>query len=185
MRRILSTVTLLLTLAGAAVTANDPAPAPSRLNQIKRECEVFENILDTSIRQAIPHPMLLSERTRGTYLPGYGLVFHLAVNMDRRRILFTPRQAGGGGEAIDLDAVAGAIRACLIEVLGQYGGGLSPTSAQDRVSIVAHILNRPAYATDSSDRVLVVTVPKADISQHRQARINAAEFKKRVACIEY
>ncbi len=159
------------------------------LDQIKKECEVFENIVNTSLRQAIPHPLLLAEKARGTYLADYGLTFSMTLNLSRQMILFAPRSKRSPENPEDLSRQRAhtivAIRKCLTEVLSQYGSSFRQLPPDDKISIIAHVLSRSLYANDNTNQIIILTVTKRDIEQYRRARITREELKKRITYIEY
>jgi hypothetical protein len=48
---------------------------PPDLSALKGEMKVFEAVIDGTMGQAFAAPFGLLEKTKGTYLPGFGLAF--------------------------------------------------------------------------------------------------------------
>jgi len=61
-----------------SVRAQSPPSNPSAL---KAEMKVFEAVIDGTMAQTFAPPFGLLEKTKGTYLPGFGLAFSLEVNL--------------------------------------------------------------------------------------------------------
>ena len=84
--RIVVCITLILVLAlgnslraqGADTTS---ATAGFDFAGIKKELAIFQGVIDTTVRQNLQGPFPILGSTRGTYLPDYGAVFNLEVNV--------------------------------------------------------------------------------------------------------
>jgi hypothetical protein len=156
--------------------------------QLKRECELFENILNTSLRQNIANPLFIAEKVRGAYLEGYGVTFTFTVNLSRSLILFPNSartgQANSGSEP-DLNKTIQTLRRCAADVLSQYGAGFRQLPPHHKICIISHVLTRSVDPNTQSGHVLVVTTTRNDVEQFQKARINAEEFKKRISYLEY
>lgn len=179
MRRCL--LALCLSLCVAFVL---PAPQTRRVSlpEIKKGCEVFEGVLNTTLRQAFPHPLLLAEKARGCYLEGYGVTFRLSVNLNRAYLLFRPNQKSK--DSVDEAQSMAALRQKLTEVLWQYGSGLSPLPSGSKISIIAHVLSRSPDMGTETARVLILTVTGRDLETAR-ATPSLEEFRKKVKYVEY
>lgn len=157
------------------------------MTQMKKDSELFEDIVNTSIRQVVSNPMLLAEKTRGSYLENYGVVFSLTLNLSRSLIIFPiarKPKAPGTAEKNTAQTIE-MLRKSLSEILGQYGNSLKQLSSDSRISIIAHVLNQSEYGGAGADQVLVLTVFKRDVEQLQRARITLDDFKKRIRYLEY
>ncbi len=61
-----------------SVWAQSPS---SNITALKSEMKVFEAVIDGTMAQTFAPPFGLLEKTKGTYLPGFGLAFSLEVNL--------------------------------------------------------------------------------------------------------
>ncbi len=178
---------LIIGLCGTAGLYGAPPPAVD-LDQLRRECELFENILNTSLRQNMQNPLFIAEKVRGAYLEGYGVTFTYTVNLNRSMILFPKSTQAGrsaGGNEPDLGKTVQLLRRCAAEVLSQYGSGFRQLPGRHKISIIAHVLSRSVDPNVQSGHVLVVTASRDDLGQLQKAKINAEEFKKRIVYLEY
>ena len=81
-------------------------------------------IVLTALGQAVPNPLFIAEKPRGTYLDGYGITFSFTLNLNRSLILFpksTPQKPQPAGDDSNLARSMADVRKCLVELLGQYG----------------------------------------------------------------
>jgi len=190
MKRIILSIPVLFLLSGLFLTHlvfADSFNNKVNLGQLKKECEIFENILNTSLRQIVDHPMFLSEKARGSYLEGYGIIFNLTIDLNRKLILF-PREPKGKNvhnPQNDRNQMVKKIRINMMVVMAQYGGTLKQLPPEARISIVTHVLSRSILKNQNYNRVLVLTAAKRDIDQYLQKKINLNDFKNRVKHLEY
>jgi hypothetical protein len=187
--RPLSPVLALFVFAAAlAVPAADNGRKPD-LQQMKRECELFETIVLTALGQAVPNPLFIAEKPRGTYLDGYGITFSFTLNMNRSLILFPrPAQQKTPPASADDTSLArnmAAVRKCLTEILGQYGATLKQLPGDSKISIIAHVLKRSVDPNLQTNRIMILTITRADVEQYQREKISFEDFKKRVSYLEY
>ncbi len=95
---------LIIGLCGTAGLFGAGSPDVD-LDQLRRECELFENILNTSLRQNMQNPLFIAEKSRGAYLEGYGVTFTYTVNLNRSMILF-PKSTQAGRSAGDAEPIS-------------------------------------------------------------------------------
>lgn len=190
---LLPAAILLMSLAASAPL---PAQSPWKpggpsvdLFRMKTECGQFETALDAAIRQAIPHPMFLTERTQGAYVENYGVMFQLTVNLGRGFILFAgtqPMARDGKAVATENRRTLAQLKQSLLYTLWQNGNAISQLSSNARICIITHVLNLPTGRDDSPKRVMILTVQKSDLANGGSGqRPTFEEFKRRVKFIDY
>jgi len=189
MRYIKLSLILLALICESSLFAAPPTDKNNvnrKMMTLKKECEVFENIINTTLRQSFPHPLLLSEKARGTYLAGYGLTFSFTVNLNNGYMLFpTTKKPYMKKSKYDTKAILNLIKRKIMDVVTMYGVGLKQLSSDEKISIIAHVLNRSVFSDVDSNRVMVLTVTKGDIDRLQRRAIKYEDFKKRVNYIEY
>ena len=78
---------------GAWEAAGGTVSRPARtlpeldLRALGVQFEAFQAIMNRDIAQAFEQPFVLLQDTKGTYLPGYGAMFHLEVNLHPLRTM--------------------------------------------------------------------------------------------------
>ena len=159
------------------------------LQQLKRECELFETIVLTALGQAVPNPLFIAEKPRGAYLDGYGITFSFTLNMNRSLVLF-PKPSTQKTQPVPTDDTSlarnmAAVRKCLTEILGQYGATLKQLPGDSKISIIAHVLKRSVDPNLQTNRIMILTITRADVEQYQREKISFEDFKKRVSYLEY
>jgi hypothetical protein len=180
---------LLFALMACPLLAQSPEPSSDsgpNMSELKKESEIFENIINTALRQAVPHPMLIAEKARGSYLEGYGITFTMTINLNRKLIIF-PKSKSDEASGADKDETRKfmvKIRRTLTTVLGLYGDTIKQLSDEAHISIVVHVLSRSVLNNENFTRIMVLTTTKNVIAEHRQ-KLNSREFHSKVHYIEY
>jgi len=127
------------------------APAPSRAQThdytaIKRQMELFETLLNTSLKQRYDQRFMLLQPAKGSYLEGFGVVFTLETNLSTLRYL-TPFTPGPYTDKEIRDARAEKtartkeVEALVKGLLRDYGAGLNFLKPEDNVAVVVHLFN--------------------------------------------
>jgi hypothetical protein len=178
----------VFTALALAPPAADNGRKPD-LQQLKRESELFETIVLTALGQAVPNPLFIAEKPRGTYLDGYGITFNFTLNMNRSLVLFPKpaqqRNQPPAGDEASLARNMATVRKCLTEILGQYGASLKQLPSEAKISIIAHVMKRSVDPNLQTNRIMILTVTRADVEQYQREKISFEDFKKRVGYLEY
>jgi hypothetical protein len=189
MNKVLTLSLLLCMLTGLSMASTGPQTETGKspdLESLKNECELFENIINTSLRQAVAHPLYISEKARGTYLETYGLTFNLTVNLLRKSILFSAKPSRPEQQPPDDQLTISKIKSCMTNILVQYGDTLNHVPPDSRISIIVHILARTSVIDkENFDRIMVFTVTRQDIQQHLKNELNTPDFIRRIKYLEY
>jgi len=176
---------LFLHPLGAQSRRGTAAPDPN-LTELKKESEIFENIINTALRQAVPHPMFIAGKARGSYLEGYGMTFTMTINLNRKLILFPKKnnENPARSEEEEIHTFLARIRHKLSTVLGLYGDTLKQLTDDDHISLVVHVLSRSVLTNENYTRVMVMTTTKNTIAEYRR-EATAKEFYSKVRYVEY
>lgn len=188
MEQIIKAVLVSSVLAWGVSAAAPGAGGKPAYAEIKREIQVFENIINTSLSQVVPHPMFISDKARGTFLEGYGEVFSLSVNLNRGYVLFSAQPAGSASEKSVREQNArtvAVVKNSLVQILWQYGNSLISLQQDHKISIIAHVLNRTFEDRTPSNRVLVLTVVVRDLALVQTGKVSMEDFKRKVQTVEY
>jgi hypothetical protein len=170
-------------LAQTPSTSSDSGP---NMRELKKESEIFENIINTALRQAVPHPMLIAEKARGSYLEGYGIAFTMTINLNRKLIIFPKSKSSDKADSSKdpTHEFMVKIRRTLTSVLGLYGDTIKQLNDDAHISIVVHVLSRSVINNENFTRIMVLSTTKNVIAEHRR-KLNSREFHSKVHYIEY
>ncbi|MBN2431170.1 MAG: hypothetical protein JXQ27_06820 [Acidobacteria bacterium] len=180
-------VILVIFIAPSAAQSRRPmAKTDPNLTELKKESEIFENIVNTALRQAVPHPMFIAGKARGSYLEGYGITFTMTINLNRKLILFPKKKDENPprSEEEEIHTFLARIRHKLTTVLEMYGDTLKQLTGDAHISLVVHVLSRSVLTNENFTRIMVLTTTKDTIAEHRR-KVNTKEFYSKVHYVEY
>lgn len=168
----------------AAQGAPQPGGAPPAvdLRALKTQLRAFQDILNRSIPQSFEQPFTLLQDTKGSYLPNFGAVFHLEVNLHPLRLIspfdMRPHTAEELQKARELKLQRiRQLKTHLSKLLLEYGVKLSEVPADQNVAIAVHLFNLPSEQSDLPTQLVIETSRGALLdAQARQLTIE--EFQK-------
>jgi hypothetical protein len=157
------------------------------LGELRKQIELFESVLNQSLKQAFGGPFDTLDRTQGAYLPGYGVVFSFEVNLTPLLNMGpfnsspTPkREAAQRAEELRRREKAKAIAQ---EVLTNFGQTLSLLSPNESVAV---IIQTAAAHPDKVERsTIVVSAEKKSIDERQANTIDRAQFARKLTTTEY
>jgi hypothetical protein len=157
---------------------------------IKKELVVFQGVVDTTVRQLFKGPFPILGSTKGTYLPEYGAIFDLEVNLYQIRHLspfdLRPHTNQELNEAYDamlkrVDTLKGA----LIKVMGEHGPSLQQVRADDNFTVVVHIFNVEDESKRSCPSQIILKAKKSALSDYRENKLSLAELSKKIDIVQF
>ncbi len=161
---------------------------PSNLSALKGEMKVFEAVINETMVQTFAPPFGLLEKAKGAYLPGFGIVFSLEVNLNLVRA-----PSPFNMQPVSKEELAKAqkmrkerlrmIKTTVPRLLADHGGGLRDVSPDEFVAVVVHLFPLP----DDDEKLpsqIVLEVKKSDLDQYSERKLSYAEFEKKVSVLE-
>ncbi len=159
----------------------------SNLGELRKQIELFESVLNQSLKQTFSGPFDTLDRAQGAYLPGYGVVFSFEVNLSPRLNMGpfdsmpTPkREAAQRAEELRRRDKA---KEMAEEVLSNFGQTLSLLSPNDSVAIIVH--TAAAHPDKVERSTIVVSVEKKSIDERQANTIDRAQFARKLTTTEY
>ena len=182
-------IAILLVLILVAQSSAADTTAPVDLRQLKRDINVFSGVLDTTMRESVTEPFGLLEATKGAYLPGFGLVFNLELNLVqlRQRTLFDVRPL----TKQELDQAfkqkkerIAHLEESLPRVLADYGSNIElPPS--DRLAVVVYLFKYPEEDPEAFPSRLVAQASRQDLLDFKSGKLAYSDFAKRVEIVKF
>jgi hypothetical protein len=161
---------------------------PSNLSALKAEMKVFEAVVDGTMAQTFAPPFGLLEKTKGTYLPGFGLVFSLEVNLYPLRAP-SPFDMSPLSKA-ELDKAQKAklermatIKESVPRLLADHAISLRDLGSDDSVAVVVHIFEVQSGDTKFPDQ-LVIETRKSDLNQFWEKKFSYQELTAKMTTLE-
>jgi hypothetical protein len=170
----------------SSVVANAQPEKPD-LGELRKQIELFESVLNQSLKQGFGGPFDTLDRAQGAYLPGYGVVFSFEVNLSQVVNMgpFNPsptpkREAAQRAEELRRRDKAKALAE---EVLAKFGQTLSLLSPNESVAV---IIQMAAAHPDKLERsTIVVSVDKKSIDERQANTIDRPQFARKLTTTEY
>ena len=161
------------------------------MSALKTQLEAFQGIVNRDIAQAFAQPFVLLQDTKGTYLPQFGIVFHLEVNLHPLRSLnmfdlrpYTKEELQKAQEAKieKVRELKGRLSALLLE----HGTELAEALPADQnVAVVVHLFNMPSERGEGLPTQLVMETSRRALVDAQAQRTSVAEFEKQQAFLEF
>ena len=157
---------------------------------LKKELTVFQGVVDTTVRQLFQGPFPILGSTKGTYLPEYGAVFNLEVNLYQIRHIspfdlrpHTNQELNDAYNAMlkRVDTLKGA----LIKVMGEHGPSLQQVKAEDNFTLVVHLFNVEDEAKRPCPSQIILKAKKSALSDYRENKLSLAELTKKVEIVQF
>jgi len=157
---------------------------------LKKELAVFQGVVDTTVRQLFQGPFPILGSTKGTYLPEYGVVFNLEVNLYQIRHIspfdLKPHTSQELNEAYNammkrVDSLKGA----LVKVMGEHGPSLQQVKAEDNFTLVVHLFNVEDEARRPCPSQIILKAKKSVLSDYRENKLTLADLAKKVEIVQF
>ena len=168
-----------------SVRAQSP---PSNLSALKGEMKVFESVIDGTMAQTFAPPFGLLEKTKGTYLPGFGLAFSLEVNLYPTRVPNPFNMAPLSKAEIEkaqkvrLERIA-TVKESVPRLLVDHAMSLRDLSPDDSVAVVVHLFEMQPGDIKLPDQ-LVIESRKSDLDQFWDKKISYEELVGKMKILE-
>ena len=165
----------------AAQGAPQPGGSTS-LQGLKVQLRAFQDILNRSIPQSFEQPFTLLQDAKGSYLPNFGAVFHLEVNLHPLRLMWPfdmrPHTAEELQKARELKLQRiRQLKTHLSKLLLEYGVKLSEVPADQNVAIAVHLFNLPSEQSDLPTQ-LVIEASRGALLDAQARQLTLEEFQK-------
>ncbi len=175
----------------ACLAAIQPLAAQTgspNLTALKGEMKVFEAVINETMVQTFAPPFGLLEKAKGAYLPGFGLVFSLEVNLTPVRVPspfnFQPlsKEELAKAQKMRLERL-GIIRTKVPRLLADHAAGLRDVSSDEFVAVVVHLFPLP-NEDEKLPSQIVLEVKKSDLDQYAERKLSYGEFEKKLSVLE-
>lgn len=177
--------------AGASEEASRPAGTLPELDlrALKVQLAAFERIVNDDITQAFASPFALLQDVKGTYLPQFGAVFHLEVNLHPLRMISMFSRKPYTAEELQIAREAKLqrvrdLKARLSALLLEHGTKLTEVPVDQNVAVVVHLFNLPSES-EGLPTQLIMETSRGALLEAQAARMPVAEFEKRQVFLEF
>ena len=182
---------VLMTLSAALATGPlmaGQADAPNYVS-LNSEMKVLSAVIDESMAQTFSPPFGVLEKTKGTYLPGFGVVFALEVNLYPVPLqdLLASRPAPKSQQERELKTKKeriNTIRQSVPRLLAEHAESLHEVKPDDQIAVVVHIFLVQSGGEELPSQV-VVQVRKSVLGQYWDKKLTYEQFLRQVRIVVF
>ena len=170
-------------------SANTVSPTNVDLRALKPQLESFQAMLNRTIQQNFEQPFFLLQDAKGSYLPGFGVVFHMEANLSPLRVAMPfdvhPYTAEEIQKARDskIERIQ-RLKTLLSQILLDQGGSLSAMAPEQNLAIVVHLFKMPSEGRDIPSQV-VITLNRRMLLDYQGRRLTEEQFEKTGSVLEF
>jgi len=154
----------------------------------RREIQAFETVLNGVITATFNNsPFALVQKSKGAYLPGYGMSFYSLINI-HRAMVNTPFGEIRRFEDITPELKQrriGELTEKLMRALKENGESFRQLGSEETVTIVAFFEDRNFPEEANQNKTVVMSASKRDLQELGSGSERLKEFKQRLKVIEY
>lgn len=155
---------------------------------LKGEMKVLSAVVDESMAQTFSPPFGVLQKTKGTYLPGYGVVFTLEVNLYPVPLqkLLESRPPSKSEQERELKAKKGRIKTIkemVPRLLAEHARSLREVKPEGYVAVVVHLFYVQTGAEELPTQ-LVVQVKMHALDQYWDKKLSYEQFLTQVKFVE-
>jgi hypothetical protein len=186
-------VAILLSIVAASSPAQAAGPAALPnvdVVALRNQVRQFQETLNRDLQATFEHPFALLQDVKGTYLPRYGVVFHMELNLAPLRALsafdlrpYTEQELRQAREA-KIERIR-QLKDQLSNLLEQHGGEFAAMPPDQSIAIVVHLFNLPSERTDGLPTQVGVEVSRSVLADAAARKAPAEEFRKEVSFFDF
>jgi hypothetical protein len=157
---------------------------------LRSQLRLFQEYLNSNLQATFVDPYALLQDVKGTYLPRFGVVFHMELNLHPMRTLtmfglqpYTEEELQQVRESKLRRIVQ--LKQSLSDLLLERGTELTAVPSEQSVAVVVHMFNLPSERTEGFPTQLVIEVRRGDLTAAKTQRMTQEEFRKLVATLEF
>ncbi len=156
---------------------------------LKAQIKVFEAVINQTMAEVFAPPFGLLENAKGAYLPGFGVVFALEVNLEPARLanpfevrpLTQEEVARTKKEKLQRIEM---IKRSIPRLLTEHASSLREVTSNESLAVVVHLFHHQAEG-ETLPTQLVVQVRKRDLEQYGGKAISYEGFLEKVVILEF
>jgi hypothetical protein len=176
----------------AAPAAPRPAATLPELDvrSLRVQLEAFQALVNRDIAQAFERPYTLLQDAKGSYLPRFGVVFHMEVNLHPLRLIspfdmrqHTPEELRQARQT-KLERIR-QLKARLSALLLEHGTKLTEVPPDQSVAIVVHLFNLPSEQSEGLPTQVVLETTRSALLEAQARRMPVEEFQKQQVFLEF
>ena len=175
---------------GWAQSAPAGSLAAAQLATLRAQVQQFQSLINRELQTALDHPFGMLQDPKGIYLPHFGVVFHMELNLAPMRMIsmFDLRPYTEQELQQTRDTKFQRIReleAHLSELLRVHGAELSAVPPEQNVAVAVHLFNMPSERTEGLPTQIVIEVSRGMLADPQAQTASAEEFRNKISILDF
>lgn len=163
-------------------------PEGLQAGALKAQMKVLEAVINETMAQTFAPPFGVLENAKGSYLPDFGVVFSLEVNLYPVRVPNPFDMRPLSKEELEKARRAkleriGIIKQVVPRLLADHASALRELSANDSIAVVVHLFYFQLEG-DNLPSQIVMEVKKRDLEQYWNKKLSFEDFRGKVSTLE-
>ena len=163
-------------------------PEGLQAGALKAQMKVLEAVINETLGQTFAPPFGVLEKAKGSYLPDFGVVFSVEVNLYPMRVPNPFDMRPSSKEELEKARKAkleriGIIKQAVPRLLADHASTLRELSANDSIAVVVHLFDTPTEGENLPSQI-VIEVKKRDLEQYWDKNLSFEGFRGKVSTLE-
>jgi hypothetical protein len=182
---IIALATMMVLLFGPRLRGGQTGPSPTAL---KAQMKVLEAVINENMGQTFSLPFGLLEKAKGTYLPNFGVVFTLEVNLYLVRVPnpFDLRPLSqeelAKARRVKLERIR-TVEQAVPRLLADHASTLRAIGPDESIAVVVHLFHLQAEG-ESLPTQIIMEVKKSDLDQYWDKKLSYDGLREKVRVLE-
>lgn len=170
---------------GPRLGAGQTEPSSTAL---KAQMKVLEAVINESMGQTFSPPFGLLEKAKGTYLPNFGVVFSLEVNLYPVRVLnpFDLRPLSKEelekARRVKLERIR-TVKQAVPRLLADHASTLREIGPDESIAVVVHLFHFQAEG-ESLPTQIIMEVKRSDLDQYWDRKLSYDGLREKLKVLE-
>ncbi|MEW5975188.1 MAG: hypothetical protein AB1898_05205 [Acidobacteriota bacterium] len=159
-------------------------------SSIKKDLALFQGVVDTTVKQNLQGPFPVLASTKGTYLPDYGALFNLEVNLYQIRVISPFDLRPHSQKELD-EAYQGMLKRLaelkerLVKAMIDHGSSLQLLKPSDSLTLVVHLFGPEGDAARPSPSQVILKMRKSWLDAYRGNQLSFDELARKTEITQF
>lgn len=155
---------------------------------LKAQMKILEAVINETMGQTFSSPFGLLEKAKGTYLPNFGVVFSLEVNLYPVRVPnpFDLRPLSkeelAKARRVKLERIS-TVKQAVPRLLADHASALREIGPDESIAVVVHLFHFQAEG-ESLPTQIIMEVKKSDLDQYWDKKLSYDGLREKVRVLE-
>jgi hypothetical protein len=164
--------------------------ATAQTSVLRTQVEQFQVLINRDLQSALDHPFGMLQDPKGIYLPGFGVVFHMELNLAPMRMMSMFDLRPYSEEELQQTRQAklqriSDLKSHLSEVLREHGSDLSALPPEQHIVVAIHLFNMPSERTEGLPAQIVLEISREALAELQARNATPDEFRNSISIFDF